>query len=846
MPRALRSAITTMKYLIIKSLAIILMLAWVALAQTSTQSAPASTNDTTVTTASIKRESPKYVSKKAPVEITKFTAPPVIDGILNDQVWSTAPVFGDFLQVQPGDNVAPTHPTEFMMAYDAKNLYIAFRVTQDRNNVRATVARRDNIFNDDYVLLYIDTFNDQRQAYVVAFNPLGIQADGTFTEGRGEDYSVDLVFDSKGALTEDGFTIEAAIPFKSLRYEAGKNKQWGLHIFRRVKYMNGELDSWMPDNRSLNGSLHQAGHVTGMDGIETTRQLEINPSFTVSQSGRRSQYTFNNDSAGRFVNEGIKGEFGMTAKFGLTPTTTLDFAYNPDFAQVEADAPISTANLRFPVFFPEKRPFFLERIDIFESGMNVVNTRAIVDPDIAAKLTGRRGKNTFGLMYASDNGTAGNLNEDQREGLVLCMANRPNPGALCPNERIAGKNADIGVLRLKRDIGREHNIGLFATTYNFVDNHNHTGGFDGRFKLTPKVVSEFQVLGTHTRSHFYNPDLDRFQYRTGNGIGYRAYVERSGRNLYMNYLAQGRSKDYRADVGFTNRVDTNYFGSYIQYETDRDAKKSIVSKRVWNETNISMDWKGRAQYFITNTRGQLALQKQTYVGANLQHGFERVYENEFNIATGGFAGPRSERGAKFNAVQGFIETTPNKQLYLFVFTDYTWGLMEYDFGAGPDYPRASQAYVDYLAQCPTGSCEKIPEPGLDPGPGDQWLVESTIRYQPTTAFQTQLNYTKRRMVRHDTGRVAFDDNLFSSRSTYQFTRNTFTRLRLDYSTLNRRVRSQLVFGWTPNPGTALYVGYNDDMNYNGYNPYNGIQEPGLHGNGRTFFIKASYLFRKSF
>jgi hypothetical protein len=102
------------------------------------------------------------------------------------------------------------------------------------------------------------------------------------------------------------------------------------------------------------------------------------------------------------------------------------------------------------------------------------------------------------------------------------------------------------------------------------------------------------------------------------------------------------------------------------------------------------------------------------------------------------------------------------------------------------------------------------------------------------------------MVRHDTGLVAFDDNLFSSRSTYQFTRDTFTRLRLDYSTLNRRVRSQLVFGWTPNPGTALYIGYNDDMNYNGYNPYTGIRESGLHGNGRTFFIKASYLFRKSF
>jgi len=178
--------------------------------------------------------------------------------------------------------------------------------------------------------------------------------------------------------------------------------------------------------------------------------------------------------------------------------------------------------------------------------------------------------------------------------------------------------------------------------------------------------------------------------------------------------------------------------------------------------------------------------------------------------------------------------------------------MEYDFGAGPDFPRASAAFQEYLAQCAanptacTGNPPAVREPGLDPGPGDQLTIESTIRYQPTTAFQTQLNYTKRRLVRHDTGIVAFDDNLFSSRSVYQFTRNIFARLRVDYSTLNRRIRPQFVLGWTPSPGTALYAGYNDDVNYNSYNPYTGIHEQGFRGNGRTFFIKASYLFKKSF
>jgi hypothetical protein len=807
----------------------------------SPQPTPTPSTEQPATTTKPNVESPAspYVRKDSAVKIPRFETPPVIDGQLNDVIWQRAALFGDFVQTNPGDNIAPTHPTEFMMGYDAKNLYLAFRIKQDRNTVRATVARRDNIFNDDYVLVHLDTFNDQRQAYLLFFSPLGIQADGTFTEGRGEDYSLDIVMESKGVLTEDGFTIEVAIPFKSLRYEAGKDKRWGLHINRRVKYNNNEYNSWMPTNRSLSGWLNQAGHITGLEGIETTRQLEINPSITVSETGRRTRFTFDDDPAGRYVNEGIKGEFGTTAKFSLTPAITLDFAYNPDFAQVEADAPVTTANQRFPIFFPEKRPFFLERIDIFRSGLDVVNTRAIVDPDVAVKLTGRRGRNTFGLMYASDN-APGNYSQDERQSLLLCQQERlTDPTVVCGVERFVDKNAHIGVLRVKRDIGSQHNLGIFATSYNFIERHNDTVGFDGRFRINPKTVTEFQVLGTTSRRNFYDPDLDRTLYRTGNGFGYRAYLERGDRNLYMNFLAMGRSPDYRADVGFTQRPDTNYLGSYLRYQTDRDSKKSIIYKRVQNSTNISYDWRGRSQYAITDTNGMLALQRQTYVQLGFQLGYERVFEHEFGpnrTATrqGAFFGPSAERSSPYKAIQGFIETSPNKQFFAFFFVDYTWGLMEYDFGNGPDFPRASLA------------AQLDPDNGFDPGPGNQLFIDSSFRYQPTTAFQTQLNYNKRRLVRHDTGLVAYDDNIFSSRSTYQFSRNTFARLRLDYSTLSKHLRPQLVVGWTPNPGTALYIGYNDDVSYNGYNPFTGQFEPGLQGNGRSFFIKASYLFRKSF
>lgn len=795
----------------------------------------------------------RYVPKNVPARLPKVETPPVIDGILNDEIWRTAAVFGDFLQTNPGDNVAPKHPMEFRMAYDSRHVYFAFDVKQDRNTVRATVSRRDNIFNDDYIIMYIDTFNDQRQAYAIGLNPLGIQADGTYTEGRGEDYSVDIVMESKGVLTEDGFTIELAIPFKSLRYEAGSNKNWGLHVFRRVKYNNNELDSWMPNNRSLNGSLIQAGKITGMDGIETTRQLEINPSLTVSETGRRTRFTFNNDPAGRYVNEGVKAEFGMTAKLSLTPAITLDFAYNPDFAQVEADAPVSTANVRFPIFFTEKRPFFLERIDIFQTGMNVVNTRAIVDPDIALKLTGRRGKNTFGVMYASDN-APGNYSVDERESLLACQRRRienPNLNIVCGIERFVDKNADIGVFRLKRDIGATHNLGFFATTYNFPDRHNHLTGFDGRFKLTPKVVTEFQIVGTHSRRQFYNPDIDKNQYRTGNGFGYRGFIQRSDRNLYMELGLVGRTRDYRADVGFTPRTDTNQISSFVQYRTDSDAKKTIIFKRINNSSWFSYDWMGRSQGMQSNTQGMLAFQKQIFVGAGVELGYERVFEHEFGkrrtaTQSGAFFGPSSERSAHRKELYGFVEASPIKQIFLLSVVSYNFGSLDYDFGAGPKYPRVSAPYVAWFGRCGQFAGCTESAPALDPGAGDMLYLEKSLRYQPTTALQLQVNYTRSRLTRDDTKRVAFDDNVLSIRSTYQFTRDIFARTRLDYSNISTRLRPQVVLGWTPSPGTAIYAGYNDDLNYNGFNPYNGVREPGLRGNGRSFFIKASYLFRKSF
>src|ERR1043166_3675505 len=284
--------------------------------------------------------------KANPVTVPRFDTPPVIDGKLDEEVWQKAAVLKDFYQIQPGDNTPPSKPTEVLIGYDPKFLYIAFKATDEPDKVRATVAKRDNIFQDDYVGFFLDTFNDKRKAFEVFFNPFGIQGDGILTEGRGEDFSIDLLMESKGIVHETGFNVEIAIPFKSLRFEAGKGKLWGAHFFRRIKRFQNELDSWMPFSRSIDSNLSQEGHLTGLEGISVERTIELIPSLTVSQNSRfvpSLPATQRAIDAGRIVNEPVGLDLGLTARFIPSSAVTVDLALNADFAQVEADQLVVTA-----------------------------------------------------------------------------------------------------------------------------------------------------------------------------------------------------------------------------------------------------------------------------------------------------------------------------------------------------------------------------------------------------------------------------------------------------------------------------------------------------------------------
>ncbi len=826
--------------------------------------------------------------KLAPVSIPRFASAPVIDGRLDDEIWKQAATFKDFIQFRPVDLVAPSKQTVAYIGYDAKFIYVAFQAFDEPDKVRATIAKRDAVFDDDWVGIFLDTFNDGRRAYEFIFNPLGVQADAMFVEGVNEDFSVDVVMESKGSITKDGYVVEVAIPFKSLRYTAGKDKKWGLHLLRTIKRFNNEQSSWMPISKDNSSLLGQRGHISGLENVSTERTLELIPSLTISQEGQRVRTVSPHDvgllaggtDRGRFLNKPVGLDPGLTAKYTITPQVTLDFTYNPDFAQVEADATVVTANQRFPIFFQEKRPFFLEGKEIFETLVSAVHTRTIVDPDHALKLTGKQGRTSFGLLYASDN-APGNLNDEQRD-FILDQRNDPDERESL--RKILDKNATVGILRLKRDFGRENSVGLLATTYNFTDRHNHVGGIDARFRLNKTTTFTTQVLGSVTHRPFFYAEEGIVADRKETGLVYSGYLNMAGRNWGYEIGSTGRSKFFRADVGFNRRFDTNNPMVFVRYQASEKPKNWLVSWRVFNGFNMNFDWRARNQRYNNETQLQLRLQRQTWLGIGVEEGYERVFEDEFGptrdaqrllserkfgstlaarlpacdqfgtlappvrdnadtpeneelrVPLCTFYGADTERSANRKAIYAYLESTPSKKYSVNIFSAYNWGVIDLDFGTdNPSYPRVSPAALALGKDAP-----------LDPGAGNELFIEGSGAYQPTDALRLSLNLTKNRLTRHDTKRVAFDDQIFSLRGTYQFTRFWFARARADYSTLAARMRMQYLLGWTPNPGTSLFVGYNDDLNRNGLNPFTQDVEPGFRRNGRLFFIKMSYLFRRSF
>lgn len=486
--------------------------------------------------------------------VPRIQTPPVIDGVAGDEEWRAASAAVLAYQTQPGDNAAPTERTEVRLAFDRDHLYVAIQAwDSEPAAVRGRVARRDDIFGDDYVTIHLDTHDDRRRAYVFSFNPLGIQGDGLYNEGvstgRNFDANVDRTWDgvltSKGRLTDEGYTIEVAIPFKSLRYEAGTGRRWGLHVQRWIA-RKGESVSWRPISREVPSLLTQMGGLTGLTEIGSGPAIDLIPTVTAAVTGDRQ------------IDGGLANsndlEPGVTASWAMTPNMSVSGTANPDFSQIEADVPQIEVNQRFPLRYAEKRPFFLEGGQFFRSpgALNFVETRQIVDPDWGAKFTAKSGRNTYAVLAA----------EDAPPGL-----------ATAPEQPGHDETAQVAIGRYQRDILQNSTVGGFVTTRRFAGDDNTVVALDGQFRLPLQTIGYQSALSfTDARGV------------TSRGDATYVWYDFVGRHWRLFVNDQRISGDYRADTAFVRRTGFKQNTITLGYELQGEktwwvrARPFIVSR----------------------------------------------------------------------------------------------------------------------------------------------------------------------------------------------------------------------------------------------------------------------------
>jgi hypothetical protein len=521
-----------------------------------------------------------------------------VDGVIGEAEWAGAAVVAIGWEWFPSDNAVAPVETEVLVGFDDERLYVAFRARDpDPAAIRAHLSDRDAQLRDDAVGIEIDTFDDRRRAYRFQVNPLGVQLDAQLSDVDGSvDVSWNAIWDSAGRLTEDGYEVEMAIPFRQLRFprqRGDEEQRWGFLAYRDYpRSVLHELRS-VPNDRDLDCRVCKYEPLIGLVGLETGHNLEVVPTLTAGRTDRRPAI----DRPLETGDEDFDG--GLTARWGVTNSVALHGTVNPDFSQVEADAAQLDVNERFALFFPEKRPFFLEGADTFATPFRAVFTRTVADPEVGVKLTGKEGASTFGVFFA----------RDRLNNLLF-----PGP----ESSRLASLDDEVssGVVRYRRDVGRTSTLGFLYTGRQGSGYDNHVAGLDGSLRLTPSDTVRFQVLESRTRypeavALLHGQPDGRFD-----GLAYRAdYTRNTGAWLFR--LFHGSLDDgFRADSGFIPRV--GYKESF-----------GIVQRNLWGEPG---GWYSRIALHgnavrLEDQRGDLIEQ-----GGNLELLYEGPMQSQVRLA----------------------------------------------------------------------------------------------------------------------------------------------------------------------------------------------------------------------
>ena len=453
------------------------------------------------------------------VAIPRIEAHVTVDGVLDEPVWKEAAVLDGFHQYMPVDSRPAQERTQVLVWYAPDALMVGIRAfAADPASLRATRADRDKIGNDDRIILYLDTFNDKRRAFMFGVNPLGAQLDGVRTEGGYSatsmmggniDYNPDFFYESRGRLTAQGYEVEMRIPFKSLRLPGTGPQSWGFNV-HRFSPSTGYEDTWTDVRRAGASFLAQGGTLTGLHDLERGVVTELQPFVTSTAAGVRT-------TDGSFTRDNPTTTVGANVRLGFTHLS-LDATANPDFSQVESDAGLVTLNERFALYVPEKRPFFLEGIELFATPNQLVYTRQLTDPSLGGKVTGKVGAYGVALLSAVDHESAG--------------------------------TAQFQIGRLRRDLGEGSNAGITVTDKEQGGAYNRVAAADLRLVYGKLYFFEAQLGSAATRDGGGS---------TSQGAIWKLENDRTGRHWGYNIQWIDIGRGFESQSGFVPRSDITSF-----------------------------------------------------------------------------------------------------------------------------------------------------------------------------------------------------------------------------------------------------------------------------------------------
>jgi len=719
-------------------------------------------------------------NEKPAMSIKRAAGQIKIDGDFDDAGWQGAAKATNFAEYNPGDRTKPPVATDVLVTYDDENFYLGFLCSDDPKTVRYSLRDRDEMFDGDYVGIAFDTYGDASWGYELFVNPLGCQGDLRLTSSGNEDANFDIVFISRGKVTEKGYQVEVAIPFSSLRFPDRPVQEWRATFWRNRPRNSREQSTWAAINRNEPCFMCQFGTLRGLENVKPGRSFEILPSLISYQTTHLNDPE---DLQSGLTDDRIKAEGALNFRYLLSSDFTADFTYNPDFSQIESDAAQIDVNSPYALYYDEKRPFFQEGSDLFQTYIDAVYTRSINDPLMAMKLTGRHNRTAVGYIGARDRKTPQVLPfEESSEQLEV------------------GKSYS-NVLRVKQTFLEDSYFGALMTDRRFDNGGAGTVvGGDGsvrflkNYRLNMGAFASRTVEPTDTAlsQGVYPTTFERGRHTSAfDGESYWGHalfaaVDRDAKvwNFNLNYT--GLSPTFRVDNGYLDRNDrqTVDFWNRLNFRPNTRAIDEVAvyleSARVWNFAGQRKD-----EWLVPEL--SVLFKRQTYIE------FSYLWSRE------------TYQKAYFPGIRRFVVA------------------VESNF-SNPVSVSFSLSQGRFVAR-------RVDPPVL--GRGTNCSVSATLRFWQRLVVRPQLEYSK---LAYPDGSKIYSGYVTRTRINYQFNREWFLRLVVQYDDFDRSLSIEPLLSYKLNPFTIFYLGSS-----------HGLQEPGGDGDwtktGHQYFLKLQYLLR---